>query len=103
MRLSDLSFKYRFALLALVVLAAFAALIFAGGRTLMRVMVNGDIYHEVIADKDLATALMPAVLDLGPVHRTTLRNAVLPTAMERAEQEAQTEAQIAAWKAGYEM
>lgn len=69
MRLSDLSFKTRFAAVALVVFAAFAALILIGWRTISRVMIDGEMYHGISAEKALYSDLVPPSLSASVIHR----------------------------------
>ncbi len=69
MRLSDLSFKTRFAAVALVVFAAFAALILIGWRTISRVMIDGEMYHAISTDKALYADLVPPALSASVIHR----------------------------------
>lgn len=69
MRLSDLSFKARFAAVALLVFAAFAALILIGYRTISRVMIDGELYEGIATDKDLYADLVPPALSASVLHR----------------------------------
>jgi hypothetical protein len=69
MRLSDLSFKTRFAAVAIVVFAAFAVLILIGWRTIARVMIDGEMYRGISNDKALYSDLVPPSLSASVIHR----------------------------------
>ncbi|MFM8980487.1 MAG: methyl-accepting chemotaxis protein [Planctomycetia bacterium] len=62
MRIADMSFRNRFALLALLFVLGYGALIVVMSFTLDRVMINGDIYQEVTQDKNLVRDTAPPPL-----------------------------------------
>ncbi len=57
MRLSDLTFKQRFALMVGVVVASFIAVVVLNAQTLERVRINGAMYRGVAQDKDLRATI----------------------------------------------
>ncbi len=59
MNIRNLRFRQRFLLLAGIVLLGFIALLFVGGKILDRVMVNGQLYEEVVQNKDLVADMLP--------------------------------------------
>lgn len=95
MRLSDLSFKSRFAAVALVVFAAFAALILIGWRTVSRVMIDGELYRAISDDKELYADLVPPSLSASVLHRRATTTAYARDAEKRLAGAADVEKTIA--------
>ncbi|MFO0932953.1 MAG: methyl-accepting chemotaxis protein [Planctomycetota bacterium] len=95
MRLSDLSFKSRFAAVALVVFAAFAALILIGWRTVSRVMIDGELYRAISDDKELYADLVPPSLSASVLHRRATTAAYARDAEKRLAGAADVEKTIA--------
>ncbi|MHC5009945.1 MAG: methyl-accepting chemotaxis protein [Planctomycetota bacterium] len=62
MRLGHLDFKKRFVILGIVFFLGYALLLVVAGRTLTRVMINGDLYRQVVQDKDLIADILPPPL-----------------------------------------
>jgi methyl-accepting chemotaxis protein WspA len=59
MRISDLSFRKRFLLIGVIFLLGYGALVLVAGTTLMRVMINGELYEQVVTDKDVIADILP--------------------------------------------
>ncbi len=57
-----MSFKGRFLLVGVLFLAGYGALVWIAGSTLMRVMINGPIYLQVVQDKDVIADVLPPPL-----------------------------------------
>jgi methyl-accepting chemotaxis protein WspA len=58
-----------------IFLIGYAALILVARNTLSRVMVNGDLYHDVVRDKDLIADILPPPLYLLETYLLTLQAA----------------------------
>lgn len=59
MNIRNLRFRQRFFLLVGIVLLGFVALLIVSGAILDRVMVNGQLYDEVVQKKDLVADMLP--------------------------------------------
>jgi len=64
MKFRDLGFKQRFILLGVTAVVGFAAVLIIVAGIIDRVMVNGEIYNDVIQDKDLIADVLPPTLYL---------------------------------------
>lgn len=54
-----MSFKSRFLLIGAIFLLGYGLLVWIAGSTLMRVMINGPLYRQVVQDKDVIADILP--------------------------------------------
>jgi len=101
MRLSDVSFKVRFAGVALVVLVGFAALVLVGGRTITRVMIDGEIYRDIADDRALYADVVPPGLSVSMAQRAAFLAAIATAKEARAAHVAELERDLTELETAY--
>jgi methyl-accepting chemotaxis protein WspA len=100
--MAKLGFKQRFLALGAVFILGYAALLFVGVRTLLHVMIEGDLYEDIVQKKDVVADVLPPPLFIVESYLLAYQIATTPGAPERAQFRAELEARERDYRSRHE-